>query len=234
MEATQCVQNGWECNSVRDPDSASQLRTFLQQHAFQTLVAWAKSAGWAARYYQRTPAETDGSYKQRLVAMLSQDLDVVGYDERGRVPDDSAVSAAYVAQHGCPADMYASPTYGMCVKCPFGKAAAAGATQESDCETSSIFGEKTDPIRRPETTGTPFPDCFATQECELVPVDVELPPAGSEPQPQMAVLVKQPSLPPPPAEGGAAYHPEQNRSEPAAVSSTWQVYIPLGPEKGQV
>ena len=210
-----CVQNGWSCNSARDPDSEPKLQGLLQQHATQTLAAWAQTAGFALRYYQPNPADTNSSYKQRLVSMLSQCIDTPtmlgGYDEHGRLPDDVPLSAAYVVQHGCPANMYTTfYRYDMCVNCPHGKVAAPGATQESDCQMSptSSLPNKIDHLpRRPETTGTPFPDCYSTHECELVLVDRE---QFDEP---VAVLVKQPS-------------PEQNRTDSAASSATWQVYIP--------
>lgn len=210
-EAATCAQQGWQCNSAQDPDSESQLQALLQQHVAHTLAVWAQTAGFALRYYQRDPAETDSSYKQRLVILLStcigmEWLGAGAYDEHGQLSDDIPLSAAYVAQHGCPASMYASTLYGMCLNCPHGKVAAAGATQESDCRISpTSLPDKRDHIpKTPETTGTPFPDCVLTQECELALVDVE------QPGDPLAVLVKQPS-------------PAQNRTD---SSATWQVYIP--------
>ena len=224
IDAALCTTHfGWRCGPAQDPESSAELQMLLQQQATRTLIEWAKFAGFAMHYVQQVDTETDSEYKRRLVELLVGPLHQGNYDEHGKLTRDDVHSAEYVRITGCPADTYSSSLSRLrtCTSCPPGKHAAAGATQRSDCTMKNASDHPQEGV--PATTGTPFPGCLAVDECELIGIDL---PDFRE----LAVLAKQPAIPPLPlpvqVSGGVAYYPDRNHT--ASGSSTWQVYIPTG------
>lgn len=223
-----CMENsqlGWRCDSAQDPASTVQLAALVQQHAAQTLIEWARYAGFAPRSIDQHSFEPDSTYRERLIDMLVKPLSQGRYENLGHLGPDDLQSAAYAQHHGCPVNTFLATTHAnMCVRCPNGKQSLAGSIDQSACKPSQKH-KSGNLIEQESTgtqpTGTPFPDCMATGECEIIQIDTlehDLP---------FAVLAMPPKRRPSSPATGPRHQPENNRTSlgPAISSSTWQFYI---------